>query len=97
MSCPTGELGPWVATDKAEFHHGGKEAQEWFLRLDKSDVEKIEYATALGSSVRSVMKWARRGWWAFTIGLAGALTAGENLQKLPGMISGVISAIRGLW
>jgi hypothetical protein len=96
MSCPAGELGPWIKSDKAEFHHAGIEAQEWFLRLDKADVLKIEDAAKLVSSVRTAQKWAWRLWWAFTGGLSAAVLAGENLQKLPGMISGVISLIRGL-
>lgn len=97
MACPSGELGPWVKSDKAEFHHAGREAQEWFLRLDKSDVEKIEYAQRLSFWVQTALKWAWRAWWAFTIGLGAAVAAGENLQKLPGTISGVISTIRGLF
>jgi hypothetical protein len=96
MSCAAGELGPWISSDKAEFHHAGKEAQEWFLRMDAKDVAAQEYAAKLGFWVQTALKWAWRLWWAFTGGLAAAVLAGENLQKLPGTISGVISTIRGL-
>lgn len=94
---PSGEMGPWTRADKAEFHHAGREAQEWFLRLDASDVARMEYAQKLSFWVQTALKWAWRGWWAFTIGLSGAVAAGDNLQKLPATISGVISAIRGLF
>lgn len=96
MGVPAGELGPWIKSDKAEFHHAGKDAQEWFLRLDAKDVAAQEYAAKLGFWVRTALLWGRRLFWAFTGGLAAAVLAGENLQKLPGTISGVISTIRGL-
>jgi len=72
-------------------------AQQWFLRLDQADVEAVQYAVKLGSWVRSGVKWALRAFWFFTAGLTAALTIGENLQKLPGMISGTLSALRGLF
>jgi hypothetical protein len=92
-----GGAGPYFKSDKAEFHHAGKEAQEWFLRLDAKDVAAQEYAAKLGFWVQTALKWARWGFWAFTGGLSAALAAGENLQKLPGKISAALSAIRGLF
>jgi len=97
LSCLSGELGPWTKYDRAEFYHAGSAAQEWFLRLDKKDTEAIEYAVKVGSWVRSVIKWGLRAFWFFTAGLGAALTIGENLQKLPGMISGTVSALKGLF
>ena len=96
LSCLSGELGPWTKVDRAEFYHAGTTAQQWFLRLDKQDVEAVQYAVKVGSWVRSVIKWGRRAFWFFTAGLGAALTAGENLQKLPGMISSTLYALRGL-
>ncbi|MCP1544531.1 hypothetical protein PUR23_19590 [Methylorubrum populi] len=60
-------------------------------------MEAVQYAVKLGSWVRSGVKWALRAFWFFTAGLTAALTIGENLQKLPGMISGTLSALRGLF
>jgi hypothetical protein len=60
-------------------------------------VEAIQYAVSVGSWVRSALKWGRRAFWFFTAGLGAALTIGENLQKLPGMISGTLSALQGLF
>lgn len=97
LSGLSGELGPWTKTDRPEFYHAGTHAQQWFLRLDQADVEAVQYAVNLGSWVRSAVKWGRRAVWFFTVGLGVALTAGENLQKLPGMISGTLSALRGLF
>ncbi len=85
-----------MSQDRAEFYHAGKHAQEWFLRLDEKDVQAILYAIKLGSWVRSAIKWGLRAFWFFTAGLTAALTIGENLQKLPGMISGTLSALRSL-
>ena len=96
FACLSGELGPWTKTDRPEFYHAGTHAQQWFLRLDQADVEAIQYAVSLGSWVRSAVKWVRRAFWCFTVGLGAALTVGENLQKLPGMISSTLSALRGL-
>lgn len=97
LSGLSGELGPWTKTDRPEFYHAGTHAQQWFLRLDQADVEAVQYAVSLGSWVRSAVKWVRRAFWCFTVGLGAALTVGENLQKLPGMISGTLSALRGLF
>ncbi|MCG5247992.1 hypothetical protein [Methylorubrum extorquens] len=60
-------------------------------------MEAVQYAVKLGSWVRSGVKWGLRAFYFFTAGLTAALTIGENLQKLPGMISGTLSAIRGLF
>jgi hypothetical protein len=90
-----GGNGPYSKTDKAEFHHASREAQEWFLRLDDKDVGRVAYAAQLGFWVQTGLKWARWAFWAFTGGLSAALAAGENLQKLPGKISAVFSLIRG--
>lgn len=92
-----GENGPYLKTDNAEFYHAGKEAQQWFLRLDEADIQAVVYTVKLGCLVRSVVKWGRRGFWCFTAGLGAALTIGENLQKLPGMISNVGSLLKGLF
>ena len=96
LSDLSGELGPWTSADRAEFYHAGTHAQQWFLRLDQEDVEAVQYAVRVGSWVRSAIKWGLRAFWFFTAGLGAALTIGENLQKLPGMISGTLSALRGL-
>lgn len=96
LDCLAGELGPWTKPDRAEFYHAGMEAQQWFLRLDKEDVQAVQYAVKLSIWVRSAVKWAHRAFWFFTAGLGAALTIGENLQKLPGILSGIISALRGL-
>lgn len=97
LSTLPGELGPWTRSDRAEFYHAGTHAQQWFLRLDQADVEAVQYAVKLGSWVRSAVKWGLRAFYFFTAGLTAALTIGENLQKLPGMISGTLSALRGLF
>ena len=97
LSTLPGELGPWTRSDRAEFYHAGTHAQQWFLRLDQADVEAVQYAVKLGSWVRSAVKWGLRAFYVFTAGLTAALTIGENLQKLPGMISGTLSALRGLF
>lgn len=96
LECFAGESGPYLKTDRAEFYHAGTEAQQWFLRLDEGDVAAVCYAVKVGSWVRSAIKWGRRAFWFFTVGLGAALTIGENLQKLPGMISGALSAAKGL-
>ena len=91
-----GSSGPYWREDKAEFHHADEDAQRWFLRLDAEEIQLMRGAARFIYWAQQAVKWAKRLFWCFTAGLGAALTAGENLQKLPGMISGIFSAIRGL-
>jgi hypothetical protein len=92
-----GEFGPWRKADKAEFYHADEEAIGWFLRLDAEEVELLRAAARFIYLARTVAKWVKRLFWCFTAGLSGALVAGENLQKLPGVISGVLSTLRAIF
>ena len=89
----SGEMGPWLKADRAEFYHAGVEAQQWFLRLDKEEIGLLRGGAKLVSFLRSVRKWALRLFWFFTSGLVAALTAGEKLAKLPETISGALSGL----
>jgi hypothetical protein len=93
LECLAGGMGPYIKSDKAEFHHASKEAQEWFLRLSKQDVALVEASLSLTSLALSVKKWAWRLFWAFTSGLVAVLGAGEKLAKLPETISGALSGL----
>ena len=90
LECLSGAFGPYIATDKTEFHHAEKEAQQWFIRLEPADVLNIRYAVKLGVVVRSVLKWSNRIFWGSLGGLVAALTAGEKLAELPETISSVL-------
>jgi hypothetical protein len=92
-----GPNGPYAKQDRAEFHHADEEAQKWFLRLDSEEVHLLRGAARLIYWGQQGAKWGQRLFWCFTGGLAAALTAGENLQKLPATISGVLSTLRGLF
>ena len=92
-----GASGPFTSQDKAEFHHADPETQRWLLRLDAEEVQLLRCAARYVYWAQMAAKWAWRLWWCFTAGLAAALTAGENLLKLPGMISHVVSALKGLF
>lgn len=92
----SGESGPWSKADRAEFYHAGTEAQQWFLRLDPEEVELLRASGQFIYWGRQGLKWVKRLFWCFTGGLSAALMAGENLQKLPGVISGMIFTLQGL-
>lgn len=89
--------GPYYKDDTAKFAHGSREAQEWFLRLSKEDVERLEYSIRVGFWVQTGLKWGRWGCYAFTGGLSAALAAGEKLEKLSSMMSGALSSLQGLF
>ena len=95
LECFAGPCGPYIATDKAEFHHAAVEAQQWFIRQEPADILDIRYAVRLAKFVRGSLKWANRIFWASLGGLGAALTAGEKLAKLPETISGAISGVSG--
>lgn len=97
LECLAGAAGPYIRQDRAEFHHIGKEATEWLLRLDKDDVEAIKWTVRAGRYLRSFIKWTVRGTGAFAAAFGAVFAFGEKLAKLPETISGAISGASGAW
>lgn len=92
-----GAWGPFTSSDRAEFHHGHQEAQQWFLRLDPEELADIRYSVKLAKVVRGLLKWTNRMFWSGLAAFGLVVTTGEKLAKLPETISGVIAAISLLW
>ena len=83
-----GPFGPYVRQDKVEFHHLGKEAQEWLLRMSAEDVADQKGAVSDYKFRQAVRKWALRVFWAATTGFGAVYVAGERLFKFLQFIGG---------
>lgn len=83
LECLIGHAGPYIRQEKAEFHHIDKDVQQWLIRMDAEELALQRLSLKLSSWVRSAGIWAKRMFWAFTVGLGGVLAAGEKLAKLP--------------
>lgn len=84
----SGPFGPYVRRDKVEFHHLGKEAQEWLLRMSAEDVADQKGAVSDYKFRQAVRKWALRIFWAATTGFGAVYVAGERLLKFLQFIGG---------
>lgn len=86
-----GPNGPWKSDDRAQLRHATREAQEWIIRLEPEDVSDYRQMLVNYRFRRSVMKWAKRLFFAATGGFAAMYAAGEKAYRLASAIGRVIS------
>lgn len=97
LGCLAGPMGPYIASDRAEFYHAHREAQEWFIRMDPEELADLRYSVRWARKRREVIRWVNRILWAAIGAFTAVMTAGEKLAKLPETISGAWSAIAQLF
>lgn len=93
QACLLGECGPWIKTDRAEFHHLTPEMQQWLIRSDKEETADLKFAILLARRIRSLWKWTKRCVIGFFAAFGGVYAFGEKLGKLPETTQAAISGI----